>query len=172
MLVVPDTQKQSAAETSLEPTETLCVRDSLQLLRFIKHARALDDNIRLRLNESGPAKCASLVEKVVVPNWDHRIALLTYCQQATRSAVPVDEEVAKFQQLDDEQKNEMLRIDPYGYKGLLRRQLDYEQQVRGVRWMYDRELEVDLVVRQRTAAVLKDMCGYEVDESYIKKHEK
>lgn len=153
--------------TTIEENEKLCIKDSKQVLRFLTMSRALDDNIRARINEKGPSHCMDLVEKAILPNWDNRMGILGFCQRATERTVHLDEEVGKFRELDEEERNEMLRIDPYGYKGLLRRQLDYERQIKGMRWMYDREQEVDLVIRQRSAEVLKDICGYEVDKKYL-----
>lgn len=151
----------------IEESATLCVKDSKQVLKFLQLARALDDNIRPRINEHGPSHCLELVEGVVFPNWDNRMGMLSFCQRATERTVHLDDDVANFRALGEEQRNEMLRIDPYGYKGLLRRQLDYENQVKGLRWMYDREQKIDLVIRQRSAEVLKDICGIEVDKKYI-----
>lgn len=187
-------------------SERLCVEDAKVVIRFLRAARALDDNIRARVNEAGPGRCEALVRDVVVPNWDRRMGMLGFCQRATRRAsgagagageaapaasgahngssnewpsgspneisglngvdADASDDLARFRGLSEDERNEMLRIDPYGFKGLLRRQLDYERQAQGMRWMYDREQEVDLVVRQRTAEVLKDMCNVEVDERY------
>ncbi|GME91638.1 unnamed protein product [Ambrosiozyma monospora] len=142
----------------------VCLADNKSLTNFLKLSRQnVDDNLKTRLNsiinhhESSrkrsilpfqkPARdsespCLPLIRDLLFPQWSERVKGIEYCLkegQTMSNEVKTEESV----QLTDEERDKLLRINPYGLRELQTNIRNKSDQAQGILNKYKNEEMVE-----------------------------
>lgn len=165
-------------------SKTICIKDSKSLQTFLKISRnSLDDNLRstiysmlnhneqnhesiLKLintdiNSSSKSACNSLLEKLVYPEWEKRNHIIQYCKNQVDS-ISIDPTVEKdyieFTNLSIEEKNNILRVDPYAYKNIEQRYNNANNEIIELKKLYSNEETIENIITNRSSDLMNDLC--------------
>ncbi|KAG7861109.1 hypothetical protein KL919_001843 [Ogataea angusta] len=158
-----------------EINRQLCIESSRSLQDFLRLSRTLlDDTLRTRLNSITkhhedrsrhsilPRRdsCQQFVDELLIPQWQARASRINYCLgQADEMVKEVEtQELA----MDEEERNRLLRIDPYALKDLTRSLREKRASAEQIRNRYQNEIEVEDIIRERSQSLIKDVCGQDV----------
>ncbi|GAV26745.1 hypothetical protein PMKS-000201 [Pichia membranifaciens] len=183
---------------SLPPKPALsrkvCLEDSKSLQNFLKLSRAAtDDNLRSDLNsilnrnevnktsifkfsrsdKEDESACIPFLQLVIYPEWKKRVDVIKYCQGEiddilSGNAVMDD---GGFSKLTPEEKNNILRIDPYTYKDLEQKYLRANAKNMELKNFYDNEDKVETIVSRRSIQLMNDICqlgSFDVAGNFLK----
>lgn len=165
-----------------ELSKSICLEDSKSLQAFLKLSRyAIDDNLKSNLNnflnhnekndqsifkfnknlESLKSKsCLPILNLLIYPEWKKRLDVIRYCQSELNN---VHEEIntgdAEFSNLSLEEKNNLLRIDPYTYKNLEQKLKQKNVQIIELKNFYNNEEQIERIVQNRSIELLNEMCN-------------
>ncbi|KAG7895258.1 hypothetical protein KL908_001608 [Ogataea polymorpha] len=158
-----------------ETNRQLCIESSRSLQDFLRLSRTLlDDTLRTRLNSITkhhedytrrsilPRRdsCQQFVDELLLPQWQARASRIKYClRQADEMVKEVEtQELA----MDEEERNRLLRIDPYALKDLTRSLREKRASAEQIRNRYQNEIEVEEIIQERSHSLIKDVCGQDV----------
>ncbi|KAG7928549.1 hypothetical protein KL925_001849 [Ogataea polymorpha] len=158
-----------------EINRQLCIESSRSLQDFLRLSRTLlDDTLRTRLNsitkhhEDNTRRsilprrdsCQQFVDELLLPQWQARASRINYClRQADEMVKEVEtQELA----MDEEERNRLLRIDPYALKDLTRSLREKRASAEQIRNRYQNEIEVEEIIQERSQSLIKDVCGQDV----------
>ena len=170
-----------------ELSRQICLQDYKSLQSFLKLSRyAIDDNLQSILygtlnhnetkdasiykfikpaNKSEEAACTSVLNTLIYPEWRKRSEVIEYCKDELDSVANgrsiIDD--GGFSALSPEEKNEMLRVDPYTYKDLERKNMQANAQVLELQQLYSNEELVENIVINRSKELLNDVCHMKAD---------
>lgn len=172
----------------------ICLEDSKGLQSFLKLSRfATDDNLRSDLNSilnhnevnkqsifkftrsenESESPCIMFLQQVVYPEWKKRLDVIKFCQHELDDIVSgngtMDDD--GFSKLTLEEKNNMLRIDPYTYKNLEQKYLKANAKNLELKNFYDNEAEVEAIINRRSVELMKDLCHlgtFDVVDNFLK----
>lgn len=163
---------------SLSPK--ICLEDSKGLQAFLKLSRyGVDDNLRSNLNNvlgrnedagnsifkylrsagTKESQCKDLLAQFIYPEWKKRVDVIQYCQgEMVKMSTEDQMDDGGFTALSAEEKNNLLRIDPYTYKNLEQKYLQRNARIIELQTLYDNEEQVENIIRNRSVDLLGDVC--------------
>lgn len=158
----------------------ICLDDSRSLTNFLKLSRLnVDDSIRTQLNtfinhheskskqsilsfkrpeQELESPCLPLIKQLIFPQWYKRLDAIKYC---AKEVDKMSQEVKNDPQnnLSEEKKNELLRIDPYAIRDIERARVQKDDAVNALKTKWSNAEEVEGIIRDRTEAVIYDLCN-------------
>lgn len=182
--------------TKPEISTSICLKDSKSLQSFLKLSRsATDDNLRSDLNSilnrneenknsifkfnnnsinSNESPCIPFLNKLIYPEWKKRIDIITFCQNELNNIVDGNNSKMEddgFSNLTLEEKNNLLRIDPYTYKNLEQNYLQKNAQFLALQNLYNNEATIETIITRRSIELMNDLCNFghfDVMDNFIK----
>lgn len=172
----------------------VCLENSKSLQNFLLLSRAAtDDNLRSDLNSilnrnevnktsifkfsrsenENESPCIRFLQQVIYPEWKKRVDIIKFCQGE------IDEILAGntvmddggFSKLSAEEKNNILRIDPYTYKDLEQKFLRANAKNIELKNFYDNENKVETIISRRSVQLMNDICqlgSFDVAANFLK----
>jgi hypothetical protein len=176
-----------------ELSAQICLDDAKSLQSFLKLSRyAVDDNLRSNLNSFlnhneinknsifkfnkhetvNDSSCLPLLELLIYPEWRKRSDVIKYCKNqlddiSSKKTISKDDE---FSNLTTEEKNNLLRIDPYTYKNLEQKFLKQNAKILELQNFYSNEEKVETIVRNRSIELLNEQCKlkhFDISKSFF-----
>ncbi|KGK36944.1 hypothetical protein JL09_g3908 [Pichia kudriavzevii] len=165
----------------------ICIKDSKSLQAFLRLSRyAVDDNMTTILNSvlnhremnknsvfrfgsgsSDGSPCDEFLKTLVYPEWKKRSQVIQYCRDVVANVNPKDSiENSQFAKLSQEEKNEMMRIDPYTYKNLEREYMNKHRKILELQQYYRNEEEVEKIVTDKSANIITQLCKFKDGEPF------
>lgn len=177
-----------------EISKTICLKDSKSLQSFLKLSRSVtDDNLRSdlnsilnrneqnknsifkfnRSNNSNESACIPFLNELIYPEWKKRIDVIKFCQNEINQIVNGNGKMNDdgFSNLTPEEKNNLLRIDPYTYKNLEQKFLQQNAQFLALQNLYNNEAEIETIITRRSIELMNDLCEFghfDVMSNFIK----
>lgn len=163
----------------------ICIKDSKSLQAFLRLSRyAVDDNMTTILNSvlnhremnknsvfkfgsgsSDGSPCDEFLKTLVYPEWKKRSQVIQHCRDVVANVNPKDSiENSQFAKLSQEEKNEMMRIDPYTYKNLEREYMNKHRKILELQQYYRNEEEVEKIVTDKSANIITQLCKFKDGE--------
>lgn len=163
----------------------VCLKDYKSLQSFLKLSRTtVDDNLNNHLNNilnhnetntssifkfsnfknaaGKDSSCNELIYKLVYPEWQKRISVINYCQNVVSNSKIDDFEddpaVINFSNLSTEEKNNLLRIDPYTFKEIEQKFNNKNFKLIELQNLYSNELQIESIVQNRSTERINDIC--------------
>ncbi|QPG76462.1 hypothetical protein FOA43_003851 [Brettanomyces nanus] len=170
----------------------ICLDDAKSLTNFLKLSRLnVDDSIRTRINsvinhhESKDKKsilsfqrpnyatdspCLPLIKQFIFPQWCRRVDAIKFCQsEVTEMAKEVENDPDL--NMSDEERNELLRIDPYAMRDIARKKIEKSEEINALITKWANEREIEGIVRERSEEVIYDLCditNFDVKHEFLK----
>lgn len=164
-----------------ELSKSICLEDSKSLQAFLKLSRyAIDDNLKPNLNnflnhnekndqsvfkfnkslESMKTNsCLPILNVLIYPEWKKRLDVIRYCQsELNKVHEEVNLEDDGFSSLSLEEKNNLLRIDPYTYKNLEQKSKQKNAKIIELKNFYNNEEQIENIVQNRSVELLNETC--------------
>lgn len=169
-----------SAPQSPELSRQICFDGVKSLQAFLKLSRfAVDDNLKTNLNSilnhnetngnsifkfvkpdnSKESLCLPLLKQFIFPEWNKRLEVIKYCQNELNDHNPSEKmNDDGFSKLSEEERNEMLRIDPYTYKNLEQKYLQRNAKIIELKNLYDNEEKIENIIMNRSIELMNDLC--------------
>ncbi|VEU19886.1 DEKNAAC100224 [Brettanomyces naardenensis] len=170
----------------------ICLEDSKSLSNFLKLSRVnVDDSIRTRINSvlnhhesrnkesilsfrrpdhATESPCLPLIKQLIFPQWYRRIYAINFCtEEVSKMALEVENDPQN--NMSDEEKNRLLRVDPYAMRDIERKRIDKSDEVNVLTTKWENEKEVEGIIRNRSEEVLYDLCNlpdFNVKNEFLK----
>lgn len=189
------------SDLSIDPQKTIpklpklerqiCLDDTRSLANFLKLSRLnVDDSIRTRLNTSinhheskskqsilsferpdqRQSPCLPLIKQLIFPQWYERLDAIKYCSnEVSKMAVEVKQDPKN--NMSEEDKNKLLRVDPYAMRDIEEQQVRKNEEVEELSTKWANEEQIEKIIRDRTEEVIYDLCDlpdYNVKNEFLK----
>ncbi|KAG0680552.1 hypothetical protein C6P42_004875 [Pichia californica] len=166
-----------------ELSRKICLYNSKSLQSFLKLSRTVtDDNLHSDLNsilnrneenENSIFKfsksknikestCIPFLQQLIYPEWKKRADVIKFCQTELNDVVEGSGKMddGGFNDLSSEEKNNLLRIDPYTYKNLEQKFMQRNAKNLELQRLYNNEAKVESIITKRSIDLMDDMCKF------------
>lgn len=168
----------NSLSTSVVPPSLLTPENcysSSRIRAFLRLSRiATDDTIRQHLNEIKSKDCDSYFKNKIIPQWEARASIITYCSNFSKNlrdsttqgkAIEVLNLQLPNQMSQDEKKPATadqfdLRLDPYAYRSHQQKLTSQFTKCDSIDFWIRNENSIESILKQQTVDVLNDKCYY------------